>query len=237
MNRFLARQPILTAKTPIFAHEILSRYGPENYFRPVPGGAPDIKAMDELFLMVLEVYEALITTDDWDDTLLVVVYDEHGGFYDHVPPPPLDVDDGSPYATYGVRVPALVIGPRVRVKDNVSHQQFDHTSLIKTILLQSTDPDHSDEAIKRMGPRVEHAQHLGVLLDEQARDDIPAPTEPRAQIDAWRARAKAKRRGTKAGASLAPDGAGRPLSLHDFQEEFVRFALAMRATGLRNGEP
>jgi EAL and modified HD-GYP domain-containing signal transduction protein len=54
MNRFLARQPILTAKTPIFAHEILSRYGPENYFRPVPGGAPDIKAMDELFLMGLK---------------------------------------------------------------------------------------------------------------------------------------------------------------------------------------
>jgi EAL and modified HD-GYP domain-containing signal transduction protein len=51
--RFLARQPILTAKTLIFAYEILSRHGPENYFRPVPGGAPDVKAMDELFLMGL----------------------------------------------------------------------------------------------------------------------------------------------------------------------------------------
>ena len=52
--RFLARQPILTAQTPIFAYEILSRYGPENYFRPVPGSAPDVKAMDELFLMGLK---------------------------------------------------------------------------------------------------------------------------------------------------------------------------------------
>lgn len=52
--RFLARQPILTAKSAIFAYEILSRYGPENYFRPVPGGAPDVKAMDELFLMGLK---------------------------------------------------------------------------------------------------------------------------------------------------------------------------------------
>jgi c-di-GMP-related signal transduction protein len=52
--RFLARQPILTAKTLIFAYEILSRHGPENYFRPVPGGAPDMKAMDDLFLMGLK---------------------------------------------------------------------------------------------------------------------------------------------------------------------------------------
>ena len=52
--RFLARQPILTANTPIFAYEILSRYGPENYFRPVPGRASDVKAMDELFLIGLK---------------------------------------------------------------------------------------------------------------------------------------------------------------------------------------
>jgi c-di-GMP-related signal transduction protein len=52
--RFLARQPILTAKTLIFGYEILSRHGPENYFRPVPGGAPDVKAMDDLFLMGLK---------------------------------------------------------------------------------------------------------------------------------------------------------------------------------------
>ncbi len=52
--RFLARQPILTAKTLVFAYEILSRHGPENYFIPVPGSAPDVKAMDDLFLMGLK---------------------------------------------------------------------------------------------------------------------------------------------------------------------------------------
>jgi EAL and modified HD-GYP domain-containing signal transduction protein len=54
MNRFLARQPILTANTPIFGYEILSRYGPENFFRPAPGNASDVNAMDELFLMGLK---------------------------------------------------------------------------------------------------------------------------------------------------------------------------------------
>jgi len=190
----------------------------------------DVKAGQEL---VLEVYEALVNSPSWEQTMLVVLYDEHGGFYDHVPPPSLPQDDESPYETYGVRVPALVIGPRV--KRQVSHSLFDHTSLIRTILLRfAADPDG---AIEQMGRRVANARHLGELLGEDPRTDIPGPEEPRAQIDAWRVQARAQRRGSEAGASPAPDGAGRPFTLHDFQEDFVRFALAMRATGLKHGEP
>ncbi|HET9678180.1 MAG TPA: alkaline phosphatase family protein, partial [Solirubrobacterales bacterium] len=37
--------------------------------------------------LVLEIYEALVKSPNWEDTVFVVVYDEHGGFYDHVPPP------------------------------------------------------------------------------------------------------------------------------------------------------
>jgi c-di-GMP-related signal transduction protein len=50
-NRFLARQPILTHERRLYAYEILSRYGPENYCRPKPGSAVSENAMDELFLM------------------------------------------------------------------------------------------------------------------------------------------------------------------------------------------
>ena len=50
-NRFLARQPILTHERHLYAYEILSRYGPENYCRPKPGSAVSENAMDELFLM------------------------------------------------------------------------------------------------------------------------------------------------------------------------------------------
>ena len=50
-NRFLARQPILNKERNLFAYEILSRYGPENYCRPKPGSSVSVNAMDELFLM------------------------------------------------------------------------------------------------------------------------------------------------------------------------------------------
>jgi phospholipase C len=191
----------------------------------------DIRAGQAL---ALEVYEALSNSKDWDDTLFVILYDEHGGFYDHVPPPQLDFDDGSGYATYGVRVPALVIGPRV--PHNVSHEMFDHTSLINTILTRfAANPE---EAIGQMGGRVTHAKHLGVLLADQPRTDLPEPTSVRKLIDEWHLEAQAERRGaTGGGPSDALDGAGRAFSLHDFQEEFARFALLMRRHVLPPGEP
>ncbi len=190
----------------------------------------DIRAGQAL---ALEVYEALRNSPDWEDTLFVIVYDEHGGFYDHVPPPPLGFDDGSGYATYGVRVPALVIGPRVTKQ--VSHDLFDHTSLINTILTRfAADPE---QAIAKLGARVQHAKHLGVLLDEEPSTGLPEPDDARTRIAGWQQEARASRRGTPDGPSAALDGAGRPFSLHDFQEDFARFALLMRHNGLPFGEP
>jgi phospholipase C len=183
--------------------------------------------------LVLEVYEALRNSPDWEDTLLVVLYDEHGGFYDHVAPPPLDVDDGSGYETFGARVPALVIGPRVT--GQVCHERFDHTSLIKTILTRfAANPE---DAIASMSPRVQHARHLGVVLGDAPRSDIPDHEQARESIAAWRVQSRAARRGADTGPSPAPDGAGHHMALHEFQEEFVRFALLMRRSGLKFGEP
>ena len=109
----------------------------------------DIRAGQAL---VLEVYEALSRSPAWDDTLLVIVYDEHGGFYDHVPPPAVHDDSG--YTTLGVRVPALIVGPRV--KQFVCHETFDHTTLIKTILTRfASDPE---QAIAEMPQRVQQRQ-------------------------------------------------------------------------------
>jgi phospholipase C len=186
----------------------------------------DILAGQEV---VLELYDALTRTKDWTDTLLVVCYDEHGGFYDHVDPPP--VTDGSKYATYGVRVPALVIGPRV--KRTVSHQLFDHTSLIKTILLRfAADPRR---ALAQMPKRVQAAQDLGVLLEDGPRQDIEAHDELRATVDAWRNRARAERRASPdGGPSPAPDGAGHPLVLTEFQREFAAYVGAMQRKEARS---
>ncbi len=189
----------------------------------------DILAGQEL---VLELYDALTKTADWDDTLLVVCYDEHGGFYDHVDPPL--VNDGSGYPTYGVRVPALVIGPRV--KRGVSNQLFDHTSLIKTILLRfAADPQ---QAIASMPARVQAAPDLGVLLQDEPRRDIPTHDDLHTIIDAWRNRARAERRVSSAGGpSSAVDGAGHRLALTDIQKEFALFVGALRKKGLPAGRP
>jgi phospholipase C len=189
----------------------------------------DIRAGQAL---VLELYDALSRSPAWDDTLLVIVYDEHGGFYDHVPPPAVHDDSG--YQTLGVRVPALVVGPRV--KQFTCHETFDHTTLIKTILTRFAK--NPDEAIAAMPQRVQNAKHLGAVLADEPRTDIDDPAQVRDAIDSWRATAQERRRAAPEGApSQAPDGAGQPFRLHEFQEEFMQFAIAMREHGLPNGQP
>ena len=188
----------------------------------------DVKAGQAL---VLELYEALANSPAWEDTVLVIVYDEHGGFYDHVTPPP--VDDGSGYPTLGVRVPALVVGPRVR--KFVCHETFEHPSLIATILRRfAANPEH---ALQAMPARVQNAPHLGMLLEDEPRKDIDSRAALHAEMTEWRVKARNDRRGASRAVSPAADGAGHDFELHDFQEEFAKFALAMRDAGLPPGQP
>lgn len=184
----------------------------------------DVRAGQSL---VLELYEALARSPNWDRTLLVITYDEHGGFYDHVPPPP--AEPGAPYATLGVRVPALVVGPRVR--KHVSHQAFEHTSLIATILRR-----FAPAALAKMPRRVREAPDLGPLLEAEPRTDIEGREELRAQMAEWRKAARTERRAGNS-PSPAPDGAGHEVELHDFQDEFVKFVLALREEGMPGSQP
>ena len=84
--------------------------------------------------LLANVYNALRQNEPlWESTLLVVLYDEHGGFYDHVPPPAAVPPDGHPseyrFDRLGVRVPALLVSPWV--DRAVVKTDFDHTSLLK----------------------------------------------------------------------------------------------------------
>jgi phospholipase C len=188
----------------------------------------DVRAGQDL---VLEVYEALAKSPNWENTLLVIVYDEHGGFYDHVAPPA--APPGSEFATLGVRVPAMLIGPRV--PQSVCHETFEHTSLIATILRRfAAEPA---AALARMPARVRQAPHLGVALGDAPRRDLPDTEGLRAQLDQWRVEARAARRAGGAGPPGGGEGAGHPTVLHDFQEDFLKFALAMRDRGLPGGQP
>ncbi|MGI9005655.1 MAG: alkaline phosphatase family protein [Streptosporangiaceae bacterium] len=87
-----------------------------------------------------KVIDAVMAGPGWEHTLLLWLFDEHGGYYDHVPPPraiapddvPPHVDDNGPvfegFGRYGVRVPCVAVSPWAR-PDYVSHQVFDHASI------------------------------------------------------------------------------------------------------------
>ena len=88
----------------------------------------DIRA-GEWFLS--RVYRAVTTSPNWPRTVLIVNFDEWGGFFDHVPPPEApDVDPA--YTLRGFRVPCLVISPYAR-RRYVAHGVYDHTSILKLI--------------------------------------------------------------------------------------------------------
>ncbi len=91
--------------------------------------------------LISSVVQALGASPQWNKTLLIVNYDEHGGYYDHVPPPvALAPDFVAPippagflsydgFKRYSFRVPAVVISPFSK-KNHVSHVVHDHSSVL-----------------------------------------------------------------------------------------------------------
>ena len=75
---------------------------------------------------VTRVVDAAMRSPDWSSTAIFVVWDDWGGFYDHVPPPKVD-----PYG-YGLRVPGLVISPYAR-RGLVDHQTLSFDAYLKFI--------------------------------------------------------------------------------------------------------
>lgn len=84
--------------------------------------------------LLADLYATLISNPArWARTLLIITYDEHGGFFDHVPPLPIEtVIAGTKLATTGVRVPALLISPHV-APGSVFHGPLDHTSILQLL--------------------------------------------------------------------------------------------------------
>jgi phospholipase C len=193
--------------------------------------------------LVFRVYNALATGPKWDRTLLIVVYDEHGGFYDHVPPPAAPDDDEAEFGRYGVRVPALIASPWIP-RGHVSHTLFDHTSIIRTIMQRFCSAElehlHGFKALGHwlerghphyMGRRVDAAADLGGLLSEaQAR---PAPD--RQALGAVLAARRAELAAFAVKSPPTVGAASRPLT--DHQRHMVLAADHLRRHGLPAGQP
>ncbi|KAG6395108.1 hypothetical protein SASPL_145700 [Salvia splendens] len=99
---------------------------------------------------IKEVYEALRSSPQWNEILFIIIYDEHGGFYDHVPTPatgvpsPEDIVGPEPYNfkfdRLGVRVPAILISPWIE-PGTVLHgpsgpyptSEYEHSSIPATV--------------------------------------------------------------------------------------------------------
>ncbi len=99
-------------------------------------------ALGEQFMH--DVYEALRTGPGWPQTLFVLTYDEHGGCFDHVPPPsgatPPDNTAGEfgfDFTRFGVRVPTVLISPLIApgtvYRVPAGSMPLDHTSTLKTV--------------------------------------------------------------------------------------------------------
>jgi hypothetical protein len=92
--------------------------------------------------LIKKVYEIVRNSPHWEKSLLIVTFDEHGGFYDHVAPtpavPPGDVftqdyvQHQFRFDRYGPRVPTLVISPWIR-KGVIDKTEYDHTSMLATV--------------------------------------------------------------------------------------------------------
>lgn len=154
-------------------------------FGPANDGHPP-QPMSFAEELLRRVYLALTCNPRrWERTLFAVTYDEHGGFYDHVPPPRIptpkprdaDPDYRAPFESLGVRVPAIVASPLVG--PGVCHALFDHTSALKLVTERFSLPERELPALdRRAGEGRERVRSLAALPWREG-SVLPVPVPPR----------------------------------------------------------
>ena len=145
--------------------------------------------------LMATVYNAVRGGRGWDNTLLIITYDEHGGCFDHVVPPKATspggaAPDGFAFDSFGVRVPAVIISPYVAKGAKIrpaGETPFDHTSIFATL--------RKLFGLKSLTPRDAAAPDLLHALTDVARTDclasIPVPSITPTQPQLARSAARA----------------------------------------------
>jgi phospholipase C len=127
----------------------------------------------EVFLN--RVYAAVTSSPNWTSTVLVINFDEWGGFFEHIPPPPGSVTTAEQALGYtdglrGFRVPCVVVSPWSQ-RRYLQHTVFDHTSVLKMIEWRF--------GLEPLSVRDAAAENLAQVLDfAHPRLDVPLPDVP-----------------------------------------------------------
>lgn len=146
----------------------------DGVFRPQNDQHPD-SDVAEGEQLIYSIYKAIRSNRKvWESSMFVIVYDEHGGLYDHVVPPaatpPQDCTDptfGFAFDRYGVRVPAVIVSPFTN--HVVLNQTFDHTSLVATARKLFTG-QYQDSLL---GNRAAGVNTLDLALNRDPKTDGP----------------------------------------------------------------
>lgn len=148
--------------------------------QPNDNHAPLAIGFGEQFLR--DIYQALTSNSEkWSKMLMILTYDEHGGFFDHVPPlkipyyPPNN--EYEHFESTGVRVPGIIISPLVS-PGTVCHCNFDHTSILQFIA-ERFEPDGSgySESVNRR--KAAGIESISKVLDL----DVPRPSIPKLPME------------------------------------------------------
>jgi phospholipase C len=194
----------------------------------------DVSLGDQL---IKDIYDSLRASPLWNKSALIITYDEHGGFFDHVPPLDKNVpspdginctDDPFDFTRIGVRVPTIVISPWVK-KGQVIHApspvsstsngQYEHSSFPATIVHKLFQPIHPEIHPKPsyLTARDEWAATFESVFTslKHPRDDCPLTTPaPSREVHQL---------------SLPPqDGS---MKLSDFQKELLFLAASLKKEG------
>jgi phospholipase C len=174
---------------PIYFDSII--WGPENDMHPECNpyqfyGPSNLHRGEAL---IATIYDAIRNGPDWESTLLIILFDEHGGCYDHVPPPSAPecevaiapdriIPAGQPggigfkFDRLGPRVPAIIVSaytpPQTRL-----HHIFEHTSILSTVV------NCFGLSQGKLGARQAKASDLGDALTlPSPRQDLPPIARP-----------------------------------------------------------
>jgi phospholipase C len=139
-------------------------------------------------VLMASIYNALAQSPHWERCLFVITYDEHGGFFDHVPPP-TTVDDDAQFVQLGFRVPGIVAGPFVR-RGCVVSTQLEHVSMLRTLQTRFGLPS--------LNQRVDAANDLSSCIDPALFNNPQPPiTLPELQVSMSRLAARKEQRITQ----------------------------------------